>query len=243
MPSRVRILGVPVDRLALSDLVGRCAEFLRSGDIHQIVTANPEFILNARRNPAVRAVVRAASLIVPDGVGVLWAARLRGEPLPERVPGVELVTYLCHLAAQEGKSVYLVGGRGVAEAAATRLRAFVPGLRVAAFQWDHRAENPPSELWSELEHIRSSVLLVAYGAPRQELWINRHRERLADAGVRIAMGVGGALDILSGKLPRAPGWLRAAGLEWFWRLVLEPSRVARVLRATVLFPLLVRRER
>lgn len=239
----MRILGVPIDVVTRAEVLARCTEFLRGDVVHQIVTANPEFVLSARNNPEALQVMGQGSLVVPDGVGLVWAARRYGTSLPERVPGIELATELCQLATREGRGVYLVGGRGVAETAAKRLRAGIPRLQVTAFQADHRAEDPPSELWSALERVRPSVLFVAYGAPQQELWIHRHRRRLESSGVRIAMGVGGAFDMLADRFPRAPHWMRAASLEWLWRIMLEPSRLLRVLRATVLFPLLVHRER
>lgn len=242
--ARVDILGVPVDALTRRDVLTRCAAWLRGDGLHQIVTVNPELVLAARTSGAVLRVVQRGGLAVPDGVGVLWAARRAGTPLPERIPGVELVEDLCRIAAGQGATVFLLGGReGVSARAASALRRTVPGLKISAFAPAHRSDNPPPELWQELERLRPALLFVAYGQPTQEQWIAAHRERLAAAGVRIAAGVGGAFDILAGTLPRAPRFVRAAGLEWLWRLLLEPRRIPRIFRAIVVFPLAVIVER
>lgn len=257
MPDSVIILGTPVHALTRDAVVARCTEFLDTNRVptssdeggrvggkrlHQIVTANPEFLLAARCDQAVRQVTEQGSLIVPDGTGLLWAARHYGSRLPERVPGVDLLVDLCRMAARRSVPAFFLGGRGVVEAAAVSIRSLVPGLQVTAFLMDHEAAAPPRELWRELARVRPALLFVAYGAPRQEQWIHRHRGRLEALGVRIAMGVGGAFDILAGKFPRAPRWTRAAGLEWLWRLFLQPWRVSRIFRAVVLFPLAVLRD-
>ncbi len=267
--ARVSLCGVPLDALTRSEVLDRCAAFLRNSHLHTIITANPELLLAARADQGVRQVVGQGSLVVPDGVGLLWAARRAGHHLPERIPGVELLVDLCRRAAKTQASVYLLGGRphvaealrgrphvaealrgrphvaealrgkGVAELTADRLRAEIPGLRVEAFPFDHEAERPPETLWRALERTRPAVLFVAYGQPRQELWMHAHRARLEAAGVRIAMGVGGAFDMLAGRLPRAPRWMRAFGLEWLWRLLWETARVPRTLRAVIVFPFLI----
>lgn len=241
MSARAHVLGVPVDALTRSEALQHCASALRGSALRQIITANPEFVLHARRDPAVRGVAAAADLVVADGVGVLWAARRAGTPLPERIPGVELVEDLCRTAARERATVFLFGGRreGVVERAAAALRRAAPELQITAFAHAHRADDPPEALWEELARVRPAALAVAYGQPAQELWIARHRDRLAAAGVRIAIGVGGALDMLAGDLPRAPRFVRAAGCEWLWRLVLEPKRLPRVFHAAFVFPLMV----
>lgn len=237
---RVSILSVPVDQVRRADALAACRAFLSGQACHQVLTANPEFVLAAMRQPALRALAGRASLVVPDGVGLLWASRRYGTQLAERIPGVDLVEDVCRLAAETGQGVYLLGGRtSVAQAAARVLCGEVPGLRIAAFPREHRAGDSLPLFWEELARLRPAVLLVAYGMPRQELWIDTRRGRLQACGVRIAMGVGGSFDTIGGMVPRAPYWLRAAGLEWFWRFLMEPQRLPRVLRATIVFPIAV----
>lgn len=244
IPHRVQILGTPVDALSRDGVRARVDGYLRGGALHHIVTANPEFLLHAAADARIRSVMEHASLVVPDGVGLLWVSRFYGAPLPERVAGVDLLIDIARGAARGGRVAYFLGGReGVAVGAARAVSRIVPGLGAAAFDEDHDAEHPPARLWSDLERVRPTVLYVAYGAPQQELWIDTHRTQLEACGVRVAIGVGGALDILSGRLPRAPRWVRVAGCEWLWRLLLQPSRFPRVVRATVVFPVAVLRDR
>lgn len=233
-----------MDALTRREVLTRCEQMLGEPTLHHVVTANPELVLAASRDAVVREVLGKGSLVVPDGVGLLWAARQYGQNLPERIPGVALARDLAQLTATRGQPVFLVGGReGVALAAAAKLRQEIPDARVTAFEQGHSAEAPPDEFWAELLRVKPAVLLVAYGQPRQELWIARHRERLEIASVRIVMGVGGAFDMLAGGFPRAPAWMQRAGLEWLWRLILEPRRFPRILRATLVFPLRVLRDR
>lgn len=238
------ILGLPVDAVDRAQALERCAAFLHTERTHQVITANPEFVVHAWRQPEVRRIALHSALVVADGVGLRWAARTLKTSLPERIPGVELFLGLCRIAAREGKGVYLLGGRrGVAALSAERLRREIPRLDIRAFPIDHAAVSPPLRLWDDLRRLRPALLAVAYGQPQQELWIDEQRARLEAAGVRLAIGVGGTFDLLAGELPRAPRWLRGIGLEWLWRLGLEPRRLPRAFRAVCLFPLLVLRER
>ncbi|TSC63642.1 MAG: N-acetylglucosaminyldiphosphoundecaprenol [Parcubacteria group bacterium Gr01-1014_106] len=262
MTGRVSVLGIPIDALTRAEVRARCEQALAGGRLVHIVTANPEILLRAQADSAYATVLRQADLVVADGAGVVLAAWMRDQPLPERFPGVELLTEISQLAAGAGptspsglptslfelrgtsrgagKSVFLLGAQfGVAPDVAKHLQRDIPYLSVTAFVPEHDADDPPPELWAHLQKARPAVLFVAYGAPKQEQWIAQHRQRLEELGVRIAMGVGGAFDILSGRLPRAPHWMRLLGLEWLWRLWLEPARLPRILRATFVFPLMV----
>ncbi len=237
MPARTQLLDVPVDAATLTEVLTRCAEWLHGDRLRQVITANPELVL-AARDPVMAEVFRQADLVVPDGAGLLWASRYRGTPLPERITGSGLVEALASLAAREGKGVALVGGRGgVAGTVARALAARHPRLTVIA-AGDGALPDDPA-VWESLERTQPALVFVAYGSPTQEQWIAANRERLERAGVRVAVGVGGAFDMLAGRLPRAPRWMRAARLEWLWRLILEPWRLPRILRAVVIFPLRV----
>lgn len=244
MPTPVRILGTPVDAVTRAEALQRCESFLRGTRLHHVVTANPEMLLHARRHYSYAATLQHADLVLPDGIGLVVAARWSRYPLPERIPGVEFFLELCQLAAREGKRVFLLGGwGGVVTNVADQLRQKIPHLNVSAFTPDHSADAPPAALWDALASIQPGLLFVAYGVPKQERWIAQHRARLESLGVRIALGVGGTFDMLSGRLPRAPHWIRRSGLEWLWRLRLQPRRFPRAFRAAVMFPLAVVRER
>ncbi len=221
----VRILGVRIDRVNSADATLFVENCLCAGGFHQIATVNPEFVVKAQTHQEFRAVLDRCALNLPDGVGILWAARRLGLPITERVAGQEMVDSISALAARCGYRIFLLGARdGVAERAAEELKRRYPALGIAGCF----AGSPNPEFDQELaERIRASgarVLFVAYGPPKQELWIARNSARL---GAGIAMGVGGTFDTLAGLVPRAPRWVRDAGFEWTFRLFREPRRLRR----------------
>lgn len=191
-----------------------------------VVTANPELIMRAQGDPAVRDALAAADMVVADGVGVVWAARRLGTPVPGRVPGVDLAEAIMERGALLGLKVYLLGARrGVASRAAVRLRRRFPGLEVVGAAHGYFAPDEDDEVVARVRASGAHLLLVGLGAPRQELWLSARMDRL---GVPAAMGVGGAFDVWAGRLPRAPRWMQKAGVEWIWRAVLQPSRIVRL---------------
>ena len=202
----------------------------------QVCTVNPEFIMAARRHPAFAQALAAADLCTPDGVGVLWAARLAGVRLDERVTGSDAIYRLCERAALQGWRIFFLGAAaGVAERAAAELARLYPGLRVAGTYGGSPAEADWPQIRQHLAAAPADLLFVAYGHPRQDIWIHQHREELP---VAVALGVGGAFDFVAGITPRAPLWLRRLGLEWLFRLARQPWRWRRM--ATLpLFALLV----
>ncbi len=225
LTTRARVLGCPVDVVDMDTAVRRLVELLEDrapATPALVVTLNPEIVMLARREPDFRALLESASLIVPDGVGVVRALRRRGHRDAERVGGADLLeAYLPHAQAL-GQRLALVGARaGVAERAARRLREAHPHLEVVADGGDPTAA-------TALRVGRSAPLLVAaaYGAGRQERFLRAHLENMQ---ARLGIGVGGTLDYWAGTVRRAPVLVRRAGLEWLWRLALEPSRWRRQL--------------
>lgn len=195
-----------------------------------VVTLNPEMVMAARRDAALRAILQRADLVVADGVGIVLAARLLGVPAADRAPGVDLVDALAADSASRGDRLFLLGAApGVAQRAAAALEPRYSGLRIAGtYSGTPDSEGDASALQA-IRAARPDVVFVAYGVPAQECWIARLRKELGAAGVAVAMGVGGALDILAGDVPRAPRWMRRAGLEWLYRLWREPWRWRRML--------------
>jgi len=189
---------------------------------------NLDFLSIARRNPVFRETLNQADLAVADGMPLVWLSRLKGRPLLERVTGVDLVNRTCALAAVNGRSVFLLGARdGVADTAAARLTDRNPGLSVAGVYSPPFGPFTPEEDRRMVEMINesgASVLLVAFGAPRQDLWLAEH---LGELQVLVAIGVGCVFDLLAGVVRRAPMWAQQAGLEWTYRLVHEPGRLWR----------------
>jgi len=203
----------------------------------QMCTANPEFVMTAQRDEEFRRVLNAADVVLPDGVGLLWAARRQGARLPERVAGSDLIYQLAALAAQHHWRVYYLGAaEGVAAETAARLGARYPGLVVAGvFAGSPRPEDE-ADLVARVQAARPDLLLVAYGAPAQDKWIARN---MAALGVPVSLGVGGAFDFVAGVAVRAPVWVQRLGLEWLHRLARQPWRLRRILTAVVVFPLAV----
>lgn len=196
--------------------------------LHQIATVNPEFVMTAQRDAAFREILQQADLCLADGVGLLLAAKRYGRRLPERVPGSELVYHLAQLAAEEGWRLFLLGAApGVAQEAAATLQARYEGLQIAGVYAGSPALEENEAIVQRINASNADLLYVAYGAPRQDKWIARNKEALS--GVRLAMGVGGALDFITGRAVRAPRWVQQLGLEWLHRLWQEPWRWRRML--------------
>ena len=223
--TEARILGVRVDCVDMTSALEAIEMFVDQGEPHLVATVNPEFVMRAQHDPAFARVLASAELCLPDGTGVVWAARRQGCKLAGPVAGVDLVDPVAAMCARRGWGLFLLGAApGVADRLASRLAAANPGLRVAAHSGSPGPADEEQSLRLIHEH-RTQVLLVAFGAPAQEVWIDRLRNRL---GVAVAIGVGGAFDYLTGRVPRAPEWMRAAGLEWLHRLVQQPWRIRRM---------------
>ena len=229
MPHRpqVDILGIQVDNVTYEEALMRMEEFIVDGGPHQVVTVNPEFIMAARRDPHFARNLNEAHLALPDGQGLLWAARILGTPLKERVTGVDTLIRMAAVAAEKGYRVYLLGAaEGVADAAAQELSRRYPKLEVVGTYDGSPALEEEEKILNMIRQARPHVLFVAYGAPQQDRWIARNLSRL---GIPVAIGVGGAFDFISGRAGRAPRSLQRLGLEWLHRLFRQPWRWRRML--------------
>ncbi len=243
----VSILGVSIDCVDFASLLDQISWWVvqrRSHDqaqpCRQVCTVNPEFIVDAQGDAAFAAVLRRADLRVPDGVGVLWAANLLGAPLHERVTGSDGIYRITERAAQAGWRVFFLGAApGVAQRTAQRLRQIYPGLIIAgAYDGDPSdAAWPAIAAW--LHSTQPDILFVAYGHPKQDFWIERHRPELP---VAVALGVGGAFDFVAGVAVRAPVWMRRLGLEWLHRLIRQPWRWRRMVKLPIFVSLVLRQK-
>ncbi|OGD34711.1 hypothetical protein A2988_04410 [Candidatus Azambacteria bacterium RIFCSPLOWO2_01_FULL_46_25] len=195
---------------------------LESDSFHHIITLNPEILLQANRDATYADVLRKGSMVLPDGIGLVWMGRLLGIPFRERIAGVDFMVELVRLAEQKEKTVFLLGGRnGAAQKTAEKLKQRFPKLMI---DWSENADSVPN----------ADIVFIALGAPKQELWIDANKSRLP--GIKIAMGVGGAFNMIAGIHPRASHFMRSIGLEWLWRLTLEPRRIGRIGNAVIIFP-------
>lgn len=218
---------LPVDALTLAETTRAICALVEAGQSAHVVTLNPELVMRAQHDKGLARVVRAAGIVTADGMGAVWALRLAGQRIPERVTGVDLAFALAERAAAAGQPLFLLGAApGVAQLTAAALTRRLPALRIAGV-WDgspHTRDD--AEAVARIRASGARLALVAYGAPAQELWIARNLPALP--GV-VALGVGGAFDMLAGRIPRAPRWMRAAGLEWLYRLARQPWRWRRML--------------
>lgn len=249
----VRLGRVRCDFMSMEDFVGICNKWLTTSFFHHVVTLNPEMVMAAEQNEKFSRAVEKADLRVPDGAGLVWARwYLRSQYWPlwpsllaflwqtvERVTGVDAVEELARLCHEQKKSIYLLGSteEEVGKTAQLLLKRF-PGLKIATAPEHEYSLQGPKHIVEDIRRNSPAVLLVAYGALKQTVWIENMRERLT--GVNIVVGVGGTFAILSESLPRAPYFLRRLNLEWLWRLYLEPRRICRIWQAIVKFPLLIR---
>jgi N-acetylglucosaminyldiphosphoundecaprenol N-acetyl-beta-D-mannosaminyltransferase len=223
----VDILGVRVDAVTYRDTLDIIAGWIEQREPHQIATTNPEFVMAAQADAAFREVLRASDLCVPDGAGLLWAARRLGRRLPERVTGSDLVPLVAQAAVQHGWRLFLLGAApGVALQTGHVLEQRNPGLRIVDAYAGSPSEADAQAIVRRVQAAAPDVLFVAYGAPAQDLWIARHKQNLA---VPVMMGVGGAFDHIVGVQRRAPGWMQHIHLEWLFRLVTQPWRWRRQL--------------
>jgi len=224
----VNVLGLRIHRVDMAGAVQRVRDMVTAGDrVYQVVTLNSEMAMMAQRDAELAAIVNSADLVVPDGAGVVWASRILGSALPARVAGFDLMQELVKCAAEEGWPVFLLGASpGVAEEAAARLSARLPGLRIAGTHHGFFGDRDEDWVAERVRQSRAKLVFVAMGAPRQDKWIARNRARL---GPSVCLGVGGSLDVLAGRVSRAPDWMGRMGLEWLYRLLQQPRRFVRVL--------------
>ena len=226
-PTTIIILGIPVHDVTTEETLVLIDQFVRDGAPHQLCTVNPEFIMTAQSDAEFKRILNHSALNLPDGIGVVWAAQRLGQPLRERVAGSDLVGLIADRAQTTGWRIFLLGAaEGVAEQAAIILRGRYPQTHiVGAYAGSPRPEDE-ADIAARIRSSEANVLLVAYGAPKQDKWIDRNIER---TGVAVAIGIGGSLDFVVGTQKRAPQWIQRLGLEWLYRLVREPWRWRRQL--------------
>lgn len=235
---RIEILGVGFDNITMEQAVAEGVRLINTPGAHYAVTPNPEIVEVCRTDPEAMEAVRNADLVLADGIGIIYGAKLLGTPLKGRVTGIGFAQGLMGEMAQNGKSLFLLGAKpGVAEKAADKLRTAYPGLQIAGTRDGYFQEDGPV-----LEEIRASgadVVFVCLGAPKQEKWM---RKNGAASGARLLVGLGGCLDVFSGEVQRAPEIFQRLGLEWFYRLIKNPSRFGRMMKLP-LFLVHVQREK
>ena len=225
-PGTVALFGLPITNVTMAQAVARVEEHILSGGTHQIATANLDFARNSLRDQYLQRIICDCSMVLPDGAPMLWASTLFGTPLKERVTGVDLIPELAKLSAARGYGIYLLGSsEDSSRRAVASLETRYPGVRIVGRICPEVAplhEMDSERLLRDIEAANPSILLVAFGNPKQEIWIHRYRNRLK---VPVAIGIGGALDMIGGSLKRAPKWIQRMQLEWLFRMAQEPFRL------------------
>jgi N-acetylglucosaminyldiphosphoundecaprenol N-acetyl-beta-D-mannosaminyltransferase len=239
--SSVELLGCRIDALDMEQTLERCRAAIESASWLQHVCLNAAKIVKVRHDPKLAAIVANCGLVSADGQPIVWASRLLGRPLPERVAGIDLMERLLQVAEEAGYRVYILGARAdILERAVDRLRMRYPRLVIAGHRDGYFRDEESTAVCGEIRAARADILLVAIGSPRKEYWLAEHGPAL---GVPFAMGIGGAVDVVAGERMRAPRLIRTLGLEWLFRLVQEPRRLAlRYLLTNTEFIWLVARE-
>lgn len=226
---RVNIAGVDIDNVSFTDLVDMVGSSVSARKSVFIVTCNIDHVVKLKRDPEFAAAYGDAALVLPDGIPILWAAKFLGKPLKEKVSGSDILPKLCATAQKKGYRLFFLGGNpGSATRASEALKERHPGLQVVGvysppFGFEKDAEED-CKIVDMIKSAAPDILFVGLGAPKQEKWIHRHYKAL---GVPVSIGVGATFEFVAGVVRRAPAWMQRAGLEWLWRLAMEPKRLWR----------------
>jgi N-acetylglucosaminyldiphosphoundecaprenol N-acetyl-beta-D-mannosaminyltransferase len=224
-PTRVEILGVPVDCVTMEQAVQWGEATLAANQPRSVIAVNPEKVIKANQDPELLKRLQQAGLLIPDGIGVVFAVRLLGLGSLERVPGSELMPRLCERAAKKGYKVFLFGAsQEVISRTAEVLRQRYSGLNIVGIQHGYVKEAEMPSVLSAINDSQADLLFVALGSPKQELWMTRYLPAL---NVKVCQGVGGTFDVIAGRVKRAPLAFRLLHLEWLYRLLAQPSRILR----------------
>jgi len=229
---RTRILGSGFDPVTMTEAQARLGSYVTDGESHLVITANPEMVMKARGDQLLAEIMERADLVVADGIGVVWASRMIGQAVPERIPGIELAEGLLQQAAKQGWRVFLLGSEeGVAERAMQTLQDQLPDLEVVGTHHGFfKSGGEEDAVLALIAEKKPDILLVALGVPRQEKWLAAH---LGTLKVPLAIGVGGSINVWAGVDKRAPLWIRRINLEWLYRLIRQPWRIKRLVALPV----------
>ncbi len=223
MSQRIEMMGCQIDNLSMEETLHTIEKFIQSGQPHQHVVVNVDKLVKASRDVELRRIINACPLINVDGMPVVWASRLLGKPLKERVAGVDLFESLMKRSAEKGWRVYLLGAREevVSGVKQVYMRKY-PGLTVAGYRNGYWKPEEEAEVVEQIKAAQADLLFVAISSPMKEHFLGRYQ---AELKIPFAMGVGGTFDVVVGKVKRAPVWMQDAGLEWFYRFLQEPRRM------------------
>jgi N-acetylglucosaminyldiphosphoundecaprenol N-acetyl-beta-D-mannosaminyltransferase len=229
----ISILGVKIDKITLNGAAERVRGFLTDDKTRVIYTPNTEIVMEARKNSDFKELLNRADLIIPDGIGLIYASKIKKKTLPERVTGVDLSVKMLELADEHGYSLFILGGKdGIAKEATENISEKYPNIKIAGYHHGffkgthigHKGHDEEKAVIEMINKTNSDMLFVGLGAPKQEIWINENKDLL---NCKVIIGNGGTVDILSGRVKNTPEFYRKHGLEWLYRLAKNPKRIKR----------------
>ncbi len=237
------IFNIPIMNLTIPEVEARLRDFLMADGGRQVVTINPEFLVAARKDPEFTSILTGADLQTIDGFGLKLVGDLSGETCT-RITGTDLLHSLSAIASEQNKRIMFLGGKNpdVGQRAADKIRMKYPQANIVTIYGGLIRKNSqsewemPSDLLDQIRAQAPDILFVALGQKKQEKWIHDHLSQLPS--VKIAVGIGGVLDVLAGEIRESPAWMRRVGMEWLWRLIQEPRRFKRIVTAVIVFPVL-----
>ena len=222
----INILGISVDKVTKAEALAAFEGFLEEDHCSQIVTLNPEMILEAQENSKFNKLLLDSELVFPDGIGLVYASKIKHQPLSERVTGIDFTRSALELLAKKGKSAYFLGAKpGIAEAAARNIEKEIAGLKVVGARDGYFKAEDEEEIVNEINNSGADFLCLALGAPKQEFFAHKYKDKLK---CKVVIGIGGSFDVWSGTLKRAPEFYINHNIEWLYRLLQEPSRIGRM---------------
>ncbi len=233
MSDKISIFGVNIDKLTLKDAEERVKSFLNSNTINTIYTPNTEIVMEARKDDELKELLNNGELVIPDGIGLVYASKIKKKTLPERVTGFDLSMKMLQIANENGYSIFLVGGKpGIADTAAENIKKEYPNINVVGshhgyFKGTHtgyKGHDEEIQVINEINESKPDIVFVGFGAPKQEKWIHENKNKL---NCKVIIGNGGTVDILAGTVKRAPEIYQKLGLEWLYRLLKDPKRIKR----------------
>lgn len=223
----VSILDVNIDRVSMDEAVKRVESFLESDKFNMVFTPNAEIVMAARKDSFLMKLLNDADLVIPDGVGVVLASKINGTPVKEKVAGFELLKNLLMESDKKGYKIYFFGGKpGIADKAIHNVKKDYKNINFVGSRNGYFKDKDEQTIIDDINKSNADILFVALGAPRQEYWIYKNRDKIK---IKVAIGVGGSFDILAGEAKRAPKIFIKLGLEWFYRLLKEPWRYKRMM--------------